>query len=564
VVGFRKNLCAIVAGLASASGQWLSAAAPAHAEWRVETTIVAPPALKPRVAPTRPATSPPPLEDGPETFEAAQPAGSPEQETEDAEDSGEPGTPGAMPVAAGDGARGGPRDDRADAYALPKPEGEQDGTIVVGEPTAARDGIPDMRRDPRSAEELAAFALPPADLNPYLYTIELNPLTDRRTRELFRNEPYIARGVRIGSFVLFPEAQLGGIATSNVFRATPAIGDRGLEVGANARIVSDWRVHAVEFRASGLASFYDEHPSEDDRAYALEARSRIDLSRRTNIEALVLHQADKDKRGLIDSPGAAAARGNVETDRVALALNHRFNRLALQLRGSITDIDFAPVADIVGGTILNDERDVEQRDMAFRASWALNGTLDVFGEAGANDRRYHAAPADGILRSSTGERYRVGLTFAPQSSTIRGEASIGWGRQAAKSGQLSDIDGFLVDANLAWRATALTTFLLTASTDFTDTTTTGSAGAISRQVGLAARHAFRRYLIASAGIRYTVNPYDGVPVEERDLTAELGLDYYMGSNIILFARYQHVDFESSAPGGDYTADIGRIGVRVRQ
>src|SRR6185436_13287118 len=220
-------------------------------------------------------------------------------------------------------------------------------------------------------------------------------------RELFRNEPYIARGVRIGSFVLFPEAQLGGIATSNVFRATPAIGDRGLEVGANARIVSDWRMHAVEFRASGLASFYDEHPSEDDRAYALEARSRIDLSRRTNIEALVLHQADKDKRGLIDSPGAAAARGNVETDRVALALNHRFNRLALQLRGSITDIDFAPVADIVGGTILNDERDVEQRDMAFRASWALNGTLDVFGEAGANDRRYHAAPADGILRSST-------------------------------------------------------------------------------------------------------------------------------------------------------------------
>ena len=45
---------------------------------------------------------------------------------------------------------------------------------------------------------------------------------------------------------------------------------------------------------------------------------------------------------------------------------------------------------------------------------------------------------------------------------------------------------------------------------------------------------------------------------------KLGLDYYVGSNIILFARYQHVDFESSVPGSDYTADIGRIGVRVRQ
>ena len=440
----------------------------------------------------------------------------------------------------------------------------QDGIIVVGEPTAARDGIPDLRQDPRLAEDIAAFTSPPAGYNPYLYSIELNPLFDRRTRELFYLEPYFARGIRIGSFVLFPEAQVGAIATNNIFRNSARMSDSALEVAGNVRAVSDWRTHAVELRASGLASFYGEQPTENDRSYAFEARGRLDISKRTNIEALALHQVDKDVRGLRDSPVDAAARGDVETDRVAVALNHRFNRLALQLRGSVTDIEYAPVPESGGGTISNADRDTTQRDVAFRASWALTGTTDVFAEVGANDRQFYAPADDGIVRSSTGERYRVGVSFSPQSNTIRGEVSVGWGQQAPRDSRLHEIDGAIVDANLSWRASPLTTFLLTARSDFIDTMTPGSLGALSRQAGLEARHAFRRYLIGTAAIRYTVNPYEAVTINERDLTTDLGLEYYLGRDVMLFARYQHTDFQSTAPGSDYAADIVRVGMRVRQ
>ena len=448
--------------------------------------------------------------------------------------------------------------------AAPEPKGPQDGIIVTGEPTAARDGIPDLRQEGRLAEDVAAFTTPPAGYNPYLFTIEPEPLLDRRTRELFFLEPTFARGIRVGSFVVFPEAQVGAIATNNIFRNSARLGDHALELGANVRAVSDWHTHAVELRASGLASFYDGYPTEDDRSYALEARARIDISKRTNIEMLALHQLDKDRRGLRDSPLAAVERGDIETDRVAMAFNHRFNRLAVQLRGSITDVDYAPVPGSGGTIITNAERDTTQYEGAFRASWAISNTTDVFAEVAANDRRFYAPPDDGIPRSSTGERYRLGVAFAPTSNTMRGEVSAGWGRQVPKSGQLNEIEGFIVDANLAWRATALTTFLLTARSDFVDTMTTGSQGALSRQVGLEARHTFRRYLVGSAGIRYTVSPYDSVAIRERDLTAELGLEYYLSRDVILYARYQHVDFASTVPGSDYTADIVRIGMRVRQ
>ncbi len=556
MVGFRTFRHAVVASSALAvAAAWLLAARPAVAEWRVETTIAPPPVLRPRVPAARPPrTELPPAEDAPDAAAAERPA-----EDGDWEEGDRDGTAGegTSTQASATGAE-------RDAAIPPEPQGPQDGIIVVGEPTAARDGIPDLGRDARPVEDIAAFRDPPAGYNPYLFTIEPEPLADRRIAQLFHLEPYEARGVRIGSFVLFPEAQLGGIATDNIFRDGTRRGDGALEVGAGARLVSDWRAHAVELRASGLTSFYGAYPSEDDLSYTLEARGRLDLTKRTNIETLVSHQGDKDKRGLRDSPGAAAARGDVETDRIAAAFNHRFNRLALQLRGSITDIDFAPVAGIGGGIISNAERSTTQREVAVRASWALTGTTEIFAEAAANDREFEVAPADGILRSSTGERYRLGVAFGPASNTLRGEISAGWGRQLPRDGRLGDIDGLIVDASLAWRASALTTFLLTLRSDFIDTTTSGSAGALSRLAGLEVRHAFRRHLVGTAAIKYTLNPYDGVAIDERDLTAELGLDYYVGRYAILYARYQHTDFESTAPGSDYSVDIVRAGVRVRQ
>ncbi len=53
-------------------------------------------------------------------------------------------------------------------------------------------------------------------------------------------------------------------------------------------------------------------------------------------------------------------------------------------------------------------------------------------------------------------------------------------------------------------------------------------------------------------------------MEERTLTGELGFDYYLGRDVVVFGRYQHIAYETTAAGSDYTAEIVRIGMRVRQ
>ncbi len=113
---------------------------------------------------------------------------------------------------------------------------------------------------------------------------DLDPVRDNRaTLQLYQNEPYDPVGVQIGRFVLFPELEVGGSYYSNVFHAPDAESDVALDVIPSARLVSNGSRHALEFRGIGGLSYYHEFPTEDDRDYLLEARGRLDITRRSNI-----------------------------------------------------------------------------------------------------------------------------------------------------------------------------------------------------------------------------------------------------------------------------------------
>ena len=75
---------------------------------------------------------------------------------------------------------------------------------------------------------------------------------------------------------------------------------------------------------------------------------------------------------------------------------------------------------------------------------------------------------------------------------------------------------------------------------------------------------FRRHLVGTAALRYTRADFKGVDLVEQDLTTSLGVEYFARREVALFARYAHVDFETTTPAGDYTADEFRIGMRLRR
>ena len=454
-----------------------------------------------------------------------------------------------------------PSDENADGEPAAPADGAptSDGLIDLSEPQPPEDGA-DPTRDTRPPEDAAVFENPPAGPDPLLFQIEdVDPIqTDRRPARLARFEPYDPIGIRIGSFVFFPEAEIAGVWTDNVLSSPDAHSDIAAEIQTKSRLVSNWSTHAVELRGTSLTSFYEDFPSEDDRAWGIEARGRLDITRRTNLQAIASHNVSQESRSAIDA-NQAGERANVKTDLAQLALNHRFNHLSVQLRGSVSDTTYSETDNQD-----NADRDTLETKQAVRASWQFKPTFSVFAEEELNQRNKEAPPADGIPRDSTGTRTRVGVDFGATGAILRGEASIGYGRQTPDDNRLSAVNAFLFDANLAWRPTEITSFLLTAQSDIYDTTTTDSGGVVSHTIGLEARHALRRYVIASAGIVYTHYDYSKSPIEESALTSFIGGEYYASPELVLFTRYQHLSYASNQIDADYESDEIRVGVRVRK
>ncbi|MFX9008093.1 outer membrane beta-barrel protein, partial [Acinetobacter baumannii] len=58
--------------------------------------------------------------------------------------------------------------------------------------------------------------------------------------------------------------------------------------------------------------------------------------------------------------------------------------------------------------------------------------------------------------------------------------------------------------------------------------------------------------------------YDGSTLSEDELRATLGVEYFLNRETVLFSRYVHTAFSSTAPDAGYDADEIRIGVRLRR
>jgi hypothetical protein len=192
-------------------------------------------------------------------------------------------------------------------------------------------------------------------------------------------------------------------------------------------------------------------------------------------------------------------------------------------------------------------------------------TLFVFADIAFNQRDYQIpAFTDGIIRSSTGERYRAGVSFGTIGEFLRGDVSLGYGRQTPDNHVLEVIDGLLIDANLTWRVMPLTTLLFTSSTEVAETTTTDSGGVLERNYAVEARHSFETRLVGIAGLGFFTRDFVGAGIHENQLTAAAGLEYYLSRQAVLFGRYQHTAFDTTSPNGNYTVEEVQLGVRLRQ
>lgn len=379
-----------------------------------------------------------------------------------------------------------------------------------------------------------------------------------------QDDAYVAQGIRVGNFIVSPEVITGIRLTDNVLQtAQERQADLAFELQPAIRIISDWNVHGFEFVASGLLTYYRDFPNQNDRDADTIARARLDINDRTNVTTEAGYSLSQEDRNNANLPSGTAEPPDVETRLMAAAISHRINRLGFRLRGTLATTDYSDALLIDGEVDPQNDRDFNERGLGLRGEYEFHPGLAGFVEGAIFLRRFkRPARSDGILRDSKGFEATVGLE-GDIGPTMNGTFAVGFIKQRPDDRLLDTIDGFVLDANLTWRPTALTTIGLTAATDIESTSLADSAAQLIHTVGMSVEHAFRRYFIGRVGLAYQKRDSIGIELEEQQLTGDLGLEYLFDPNWGVVANYQHIKFDSNGGDRDYDENIFQIGVRLR-
>ena len=302
-------------------------------------------------------------------------------------------------------------------------------------------------------------------------------------------DPYAALGVRLGSFLFFPELSVESVYDDNLFLSPSAReGDWALVLTPSLRVQSAWSRHSLTGTLNGVRSYHDRFSSENDETFSAGVAGRLDIRRNTNLVAEANYSQSLEDRSSSDFPSGTAGRAETRNQDVSLEGNHSFNRVTLTLRGNLFEEDFDDGTSEDGSVINNDDRDFTERRVTARVSYEFQPGVAGFLEASVNERNFaESVDDDGTRNGSSGRDMQGGLSFQ-LTGKLTGEISAGYALQTPDDATLSDIDGLIFNAGLEWQATGLTTLRLDASSQVDETTQAGSAGSIVRGAAVSLEH----------------------------------------------------------------------------
>lgn len=382
-------------------------------------------------------------------------------------------------------------------------------------------------------------------------------------------DPYVPIGMRIGSFILFTEAEIGTILTDNVLATkTDTHSDAAFEFAPNVRLESNWARHFLSAEFDSDWSWYNDFPVEDDRIYFATLRGRLDVTRRSHLALELEKSQTQAGRNSVSITDIAGAQTNVHEQHITAGADHTFNRLTLAIEGTVADYNYDDIAGTIfdptipTGIPVQDIRDYRENELKLRGTYQLNSDLAVFSEGALTEEDFkQPISTAGINRNSSGYELLSGFVFTKARFT--GEISAGWGQLSSIDTSLDPVEGFLLNADLIWMPTPMTMVEFLARTSVDTTTLVDALGAVDRYYELSLQHAFWRFLVMRGFVSYEIADYAESPLVDERIKEGISAEYYFNPTWSVYARYEHTDFFSTDPASDFLENEVRIGMRIR-
>jgi len=383
-----------------------------------------------------------------------------------------------------------------------------------------------------------------------------------RRRTALEEDAFAPLGLRTGAFIVLPALEVTGGYDTNPGRVPGGKSSFYTSVAPELIAKSDWTRHEVTATLRGSYTAYDKTPELDRPAFDGKVTGRLDVTRNTALigEGILIVGTDNPgspnvQAGLTRFPIYTTLGGT-------FGLTQRFNRVDVTVKGTAERTEYQDSKFTDGTTGSNADRDFNRFGGTLRTSYDLMPGLKPFVEVAA-DTREHDIQFDrfGVQRDSNGWTAKGGTSFE-FSRLLTGEVAAGWIQRKYKDPSLQELNGFLFDASLIYAMSALTNVKLTAATVAAETTVPGTAGVLTRNVGLELDHAFRRWLIGAVKFNYGLDDYVGSARKDDRYSVGATLTYKLNRWAQAKAEVRQDWLRSTVPGVDYNATVFQLGMRL--
>lgn len=386
---------------------------------------------------------------------------------------------------------------------------------------------------------------------------------------------YTPLGVHMGSFYLYPVAEVGLEYDDNVFRLSDEIEDEadalGRESGAdtilrlNAAITanSDWNRHALNGFASLKLGRYNEFKRQDFENYTLGGDGRLDIKRGSyatgRIGVRKRNESRSSVNGHVGGGGDPLAYGveptQIHTKYVGAGYDYRPARLGFSFDLDYRTLDYSNVDNVFGGVIDNSDRDRSVPHAIARISYEVMPQRRVYVE-GRVDRVDYDQEFDqnGIERSSSGYKVTGGMSF-DLTNLLVGDVFAGYLEQNYDSPTQADISSNLWGAHLQWFPSRLTSVNFGLDSNVEESTDRTVSGYLRTTARVGVIHELKRNIILSANADHTQNKFKQNEPGRKELETITGFDlegrYLISRRLYTALRFRHEYRESDIKIQEY-------------
>lgn len=394
----------------------------------------------------------------------------------------------------------------------------------------------------------------------------LGGMVDAGAQELKRGETvsdrpkddYAPLGIRAGSFLVHPGAELRETFNSNIYTtSTNAKEDYITTLSPSLRVDSDWSRHSLNLTAGLDWINYLFHDDDSRTDYNVGASGRLDITRDTRVSAAASHKLQHEDRGSPDTAANAKEPTEYKLNTGEATASHKFNRISLAIDGKAEEYNFDDAKTIAGGSTNHDDRDRNVFTYGTRVGYEIQPNYEAFLRYSMNNVDYDTQFDDnGLNRDSDGYRVLGGMSV-DLTGKLTGDIALGYMSQDYDDRRLQTVDGWTAAGSLRWNPTQLTTVTPVISRSVEETTSANYTGYVATSVSATVDHELLRNLLLSARVGYSQNEYmrqtgyTGKEKSEHVYDVGGGAKYKLNRNFYVGGRY---DFSMKDAKDEASAD----------